>query len=862
MSRARRDPVRIELLKNALTAIADEMAVTVVRTARSFVIKEALDFSTGLMDARGALIAQGLCLPLHMGSFPPTMRSILRDYGDDVRPGDVFATNDPYLGGGTHLPDVYLFKPVFLDDELLGFAATIGHQTDIGGRVPGGNACDNTEIYQEGVRIPPLRIFSNDEPDEVFFKLMRANVRVSEKVLGDIMATVAACRHGEKGLRALARRYGVDAVKGYMEDLVEYAEELTRAELHSLPDGRWEFEDFLDDDGFQEDPIRIHVALTKEGDTLQADFGGTSPQVKGSINLPHSFTCSATYACVRSVLDPSIPNNEGFFRPIEVRTEPGSFVDCTHPAPVAARGLGVMRVTDCLWGALARMLPKKVFACGVQGDYGVTIAGYRPEGQPFVSLEFLFSGWGGRPTKDGIDGISSLAVNYANTPAEVVEVEQPIRIERYGFLPDTGGAGKHRGSLGMVREYRLVGADEAVLQVRGDRQKFQPFGLYGGKPGAFAASAINPDSDDPKVPPGKFMTTMVKGDVFRATLAGGGGWGEPLEREAALVLDDVLNEKVSPEGARREYGVEIDIGTMRVDEEATRKRRADRANPERDRESERVPGRVVTREPRAEEQSRRTDDDVVVKVVDLHKYFGDLEVLKGLSLEVHQGDVLTLLGASGSGKTTLLRCINFLEEPTSGEIRIDGRPMGFRIDRNGRRHRARQSEIDSMRMDIGMVFQQFNVWPHLTAFENIIEGPLRVRKQPREEVEAMAVGLLEKIGLLDKKDQYPARLSGGQQQRVAIARALAMQPKVMLFDEPTSSLDPELIAEVLAVMRTLAAEGTTMIVVTHEIGFAREVSDRVMLLANGLIEEEGTPEEVILNPKSKRSRQFFSALLH
>ena len=862
MSRARRDPVRIELLKNALTAIADEMAVTVVRTARSFVIKEALDFSTGLMDARGALIAQGLCLPLHMGSFPPTMRSILRDYGDDIRPGDVFATNDPYLGGGTHLPDVYVFKPVFLDDELLGFAAAIGHQTDIGGRVPGGNACDNTEIYQEGVRIPPLRIFSNDEPDEVFFKMMRANVRVSEKVLGDIMATVAACRHGEKGLAALARRYGVDALKGYMEDLVEYAEELTRAELRSLPDGRWEFEDFLDDDGFQEEPIRIRVALTKEGDTLQADFAGTSPQVKGSINLPRSFTCSAAYACVRSVLDPSIPNNEGLFRPIDVRTEPGSFVDCTHPAPVAARGLGVMRVTDCLWGALARMLPEKVFACGVQGDYGVTIAGYRPGGQPFVSLEFLFSGWGGRPEKDGIDGISSLAVNYANTPAEVVEVEQPLRIERYGFVPDTGGAGTHRGSLGMVREYRLVGADEALLQVRGDRQKFPPFGLYGGKPGALAASVINPDGDDPRVPPGKFMTTMAKGDVFRATLAGGGGWGDPLEREAGLVLDDVLNDKVSPACARRQYGVAIDAETMRVDEEATARLRAERTDAGRDPESERAPDGGVTREPHVDEPSRRTEDNVVVKIDDLHKHFGDLEVLRGLSLEVHQGDVLTLLGASGSGKTTLLRCINFLEEPTSGEIRIDGRPMGFRIDANGRRHRARQSEIDSMRMDIGMVFQQFNVWPHLTAFENIIEGPLRVRKQPRDEVEAMAEGLLEKIGLIDKKDQYPARLSGGQQQRVAIARALAMQPKVMLFDEPTSSLDPELIGEVLAVMRTLAAEGTTMIVVTHEIGFAREVSDRVVLLADGLIEEEGTPEEVILNPKSERSRQFFSALLH
>ena len=578
MSEFQRDPIKIELLKNALTAIADEMAVTVVRTARSFVIKESLDFSCGLMDARGLLIAQGLCLPMHMGSFPPTMLSILSEYGHDLREGDIFATNDPYLGGGTHLPDIYIFKPIFFNKQLIGFAAAIGHQTDIGGRVPGGNACDNTEIYQEGIRIPPIRIFERNKPNDLFFKMMRANVRVPEKVLGDIMATVAACSRGEEGLKVLARTYGVAELQEHMNDLIDYAEELTRAELISLPDGKWEFEDFLDDDGFQKEPIRIKVKLIKKNDELTADFKGTSPQVKGSINLPRSFTCSAVYACVRSIMDLSIPNNEGFFRPIRVQTEPGSFVDCKHPAPVAARGLGGFRVTDCLWGALARMLPKKVFACGVQGDYGVTVAGYRPNGTPFVSLEFLFSGWGGTPDKDGIDGISTLAVNYANTPVEVLEVEQPLRIESYGFVPDTGGPGKYRGSLGIEREYRLVGTDEAVLQVRGDRHKFQPFGLYGGKPGAFASSIINPNSEDEQIPPSKFMKTMKKGDLFRAQLAGGGGWGNPYERDPKRVIEDVINGKISSNAASKEYGVQIDENTMSVDEQATRNLREAMAN--------------------------------------------------------------------------------------------------------------------------------------------------------------------------------------------------------------------------------------------------------------------------------------------
>ncbi len=574
MPNVRRDPVLLELLKNGLTAIADEMAVTIVRTARSFVIKESLDFSTGLMDSDGALIAQGLCLPLHMGSFPPTMRAILDDYGDDIRPGDVFAANDPYLGGGTHLPDIYVFKPVFYGDQLLGYAAAIGHQTDIGGRVAGGNACDNTEIFQEGVRIPPLRIFENDKPSEVFFKLMRTNVRVPQKVLGDINSQVAACRRGERGFLELVERYGFENLKAQMKDLLDYSEELTRAELSSLPDGEWEFEDFMDDDGFDPDPIRLHCKLTKKKDEILIDFRESSKQVKGSINMTEGFSKSAAYACIRSVMDPSIPNNDGFFRPIKFLSEPGNFLHCTFPAPVAARGVSAMRTTEVVWGALAQMLPHKVFACGVQGDFGVTIFGYDTDNKPFISLEFLFSSWGGRPTKDGIEGVSSLAVNYANTPIEVIERENPIRIERYGFRPDTGGAGKFRGGLGIIRDYRLTGVEEANLLIRSDRQKFQPYGLQNGKPGAFAGNVMNPDTEETYVPPSKHMLTLKRGDVYRALLAGAGGWGDPKERDPESVLDDVLNEKVSVAGAKDDYAVVIDGSTWTVDVDATKKLRS------------------------------------------------------------------------------------------------------------------------------------------------------------------------------------------------------------------------------------------------------------------------------------------------
>ncbi|RYH96800.1 MAG: hydantoinase B/oxoprolinase family protein, partial [Acetobacteraceae bacterium] len=352
----------------------EERAATVIRTARSSVIKEAMDFSTGLLDPQGNLVAQGLCLPVHMGSFPPTLATVLKKFAGDIHPGDVFALNDPYEGAGLHLPDIFIFKPIYLENHLMGFAAAIGHQTDIGGRVAGGNACDNTEIYQEGLRIPPLKIVDRGRVVEAFFDILRINVRVPDTVIGDVRATIAACTRGERGLLALAQKHGAAAIAADMANLLDYSEALMRAELAAFPDGSWEFEDFLDDDGFSPDPIRILARIIKQGSSITVDFTGTSPQVKGSINLPIAMTQSCVYACLRSVMDLGLPTTSGFMRPIRVIAEAGSIVNPVHPAPVAARGLTSMRVTEAIWGALARMLPHKVFACGAQGDFGVTIA--------------------------------------------------------------------------------------------------------------------------------------------------------------------------------------------------------------------------------------------------------------------------------------------------------------------------------------------------------------------------------------------------------------------------------------------------------------------------------------------------------
>lgn len=568
-STIQRDPIRLELLKNAFAAISDEMAATVVRTARSYVIKEAMDFSTGLIDAQGNLISQGLCLPMHMGSFPPTVETIIARFRGDMFEGDVYMTNDPYTGGGTHLPDIYVFKPIFFEGALLGFSAAIGHQTDIGGRVAGGNACDNTEIFQEGLRLPPVRLFSKGVINQDLMAILCLNVRLPDKVSGDVMATVAACTRGERAVQGLAKRYGVEVLCADMGHLLDYTETMARAELSALADGEWIFEDFLDDDGFSEDAIRIRCRITKKGDALAVDFSGSSAQVRGSINLPFSMTQSCTYACVRCIMDASLPTNSGFMRVIQVTAEPGTVVFPTTPAPVAARGLTAMRCTEAVWGALALMLPDKVFACGAQGDFGVTIAGYDQHATPFVLLEFLFGTWGGRPDKDTNDGLSSLAVNYSNSPIEVVEGEQPVRIEHYGFRTDSGGPGKHRGGVGMVRTYRLTGVPDAVLQVRSDRQKFQPYGLQGGYKGAFAANYLTGDSGERVKLPGKFMRTFQRGELYEAILAGGGGWGDPLQRDPQRVFEDVVDGKVSAAAAASEYGVVVAAGGGSLDAAAT-----------------------------------------------------------------------------------------------------------------------------------------------------------------------------------------------------------------------------------------------------------------------------------------------------
>jgi N-methylhydantoinase B len=565
------DPITFELIKNSFGSIVDEMALIIVRTAYSGVIKDVMDFSTALCDAEGRMIAQGLTIPLHLGSIPDAMVSVVAKYRGDVHPGDVFILNDPF-SGGMHLPDIFVFRPIFFEGALRGFAATVCHHTDVGGRVAGSNASDSTEIYAEGLRIAPLKLYDRGRPNDTLFSLIETNVRVPVKVLGDFRAQLSACYVAEQRYLALLEKYGVGVVDRYTNELYDYSERLTRSEIAALPDGEYTFEDWIDEDGIDDRLIPLRVKVTVAGDELTCDFTGSSSQVRGAINATLSFTKAAVYGAIKYVLGADIPNNAGFFRPIHVKAPAGSILNAVLPAACAARGLTGLRTADLMFGVLAQITPARAMAASEGGPTGVSIGGYDANRQPFVFVEFISSAWGGRSHLDGIDGITTPISNNSNTPAEVSEAEYPIAIDQYEFAPDSGGPGKFRGGLGVQRSYRLL-EEEATLQVRADRQRFRPFGLFGGKPGTPSKNVLRRNGEVTTLP-AKFTMTMRRGDVLHHVQPGAGGLGDPFERDPERVLVDVQNEKVSLEGARRDYGVVVDPMSWKVDVQETARLRS------------------------------------------------------------------------------------------------------------------------------------------------------------------------------------------------------------------------------------------------------------------------------------------------
>ena len=568
-----RDPIGFELFRNTLLSIADEMALTILRTAYSGVLKDNMDYSTAFADGEGRTVAQGLTLPAHLSSFPDALAATIARYGDRMKPGDVYCLNDPFEGG-MHIPDVFVLKPIFFEGERLAFAATICHQTDMGGRVAGSNASDSTEIYQEGLRIPPVKMFDQGEPNETLFRIFEKNVRLPTRVLGDIRAQLSACHIAEEAFLRLLHRHGAKQVKAYMEEILDHTERLTRAILRELPDGEWSFEDWIDDDGVDYGKrIRLFVTFRKRGDSLVADWTGTSAQPKGAITNTLSFTKAATYTALKSVLSHDVPCNAGFYRAIDVIAPPGTIANGVLPAASAARGLTGFRMLDTCLGALGQMLPSRAIAASEGGNTGVSIGGYYPDRRPFIFVEFICSAWGGRAWADGLDGNANLMANMSLPPVEITEAEQPLQVLCTEFVQDVGGAGKFRGGASIRRDYKLL-EEEAVLQVRADRHDIPPYGLFGGHPGRPSRNVMNPGTENRELP-GKLTMTMRRDDVFRHEQPGPGGFGDPLEREPARVARDVRNELVSRDAARRDYGVVFRGESFEIDEAATTALRAE-----------------------------------------------------------------------------------------------------------------------------------------------------------------------------------------------------------------------------------------------------------------------------------------------
>jgi N-methylhydantoinase B len=567
----RLDPITLAVVKSALDAIVDEMAYTVIRTARSEIIKDVMDYSAALCDARGRMIAQAKTIAQHLGAVPDAMQSVLEQFAGDLEPGDVVIMNDPYEGG-MHLPDVFMFMPVFEAGALEAFAVVIGHQTDMGGRVPGSNASDSTEIYQEGLRIPPVKFYERGVRSRTVARIIEKNVRVPDRVLGDLGAQYAACKVGEREYLKLLRRHRPAITRAYQDALLDYAERLTRAEIRRWPKGRFTFTDHLDDDGFSDTPIPLTVTITVHDDHLTCDYTGSSPQVKAALNSTLSFTKSCTYLSVRSVLRADVPNNAGVFRAIDVVAPEGTILNPRLPGACAARALTGYRLLDVMLGALAQVVPDRVPAAGEGGNTVLSMGGLTPARKPFVIVDMICGAWGGRPDKDGVDAITNPSQNMSNTPVEVLEAQHPIRIDEYALIPDSGGPGRHRGGLGLRRQYTLLNP-EATLQLRSDRMKFLPYGLEGGRPAQPTRNVLTQDGVTREMP-GKFAVVLHAGDTIRHDQPGGGGFGDPFARDPEAVAADVRNDKVTVEHARREYGVVIDPETLNVDTDATRAARA------------------------------------------------------------------------------------------------------------------------------------------------------------------------------------------------------------------------------------------------------------------------------------------------
>jgi N-methylhydantoinase B len=572
------DPILVEVIKNELAAITEEMAIAVWKTGRSAMVKTG-DFATALCDGQGRLIGQGYAAPFQLAFFIEMMPYILNKCGNSFKPGDVIVVNDPYAGI-THMPDVAIIAPAFWQGKLVAFTLSYSHHTDIGGRFPGGFSSQCTETFEEGLRLPIVKLYDGGTRNDALLETILANVRVSDEWLGDVEAKIAGCWRGEQELKALLDKYGVETYQASCDYLIDYAERATRAAIRAIPPGAYVYNDTFEDDGFGTDGAALPIQLTLRiaGDTLTADFTGTSPQARGAINLPLSMTKATVYGAVKSVVSPDVLTNVGFVRPINVIAPLGTLVNPRFPAAVGGRAPLFFRVFDMLFRALAQALPEKVPVPGEGGDV-LHFTGQKADGSHFAVMDIFFGGWGGRPMKDGIDGVAPMAFgSYGTIPAELLEREFPLVVDGFGYVPDTAGAGKHRGSLSIYKQWRFL--QPGKVMVRTNRLLRASDGMNGGAPGSLSTNILNPEEDNLELPRKAHMHLEVKpGDRIYHVVSGSGGHGHPWEREPEKVLTDVKDDKLTLVAAREHYGVVIDPQSLTIDWEKTTALRQKRTDP-------------------------------------------------------------------------------------------------------------------------------------------------------------------------------------------------------------------------------------------------------------------------------------------
>ncbi len=568
------DPVSIEIIKASLDGIVQEMQNSLFRTGYSTIIRESQDASCAIMAVNGDVISQHVVLPLHIGAFPACTAAILRDY-NDIEEGDAFLINHPYEGGSPHAPDMAVITPIFIGGTLMGFCGSIAHKSDIGGPVPGSCSGQAKETFNEGLHLPAVRYQRRFERSQEIERIIAANSRTPDLVLGDIRGQLGSSRLGEQRVQELVAKFGYELCLGCFDRLLELAELRMRAAISEWTDGRYEAERFVDDDGVDiNKPVRIHVVIEKKGDQITFDFSGSADQTKGPANIRPPLVKAAVAYCLISLVDPHIFINSGILNAFEIVAREGSVMNPRFPAPVNTYNPTVHAVVETLFAALTRIVPSRARADGC-GSRSIILGGRSTyTGKGYVQYEILGGGAGARAMKDGASGTSVNQSNAKIAPVEIIESEFPTRVLRFELIKDSGGAGMFRGGLGIRREYLNI--EDARFSIRSTKHVIAPLGAAGGGEGRTGDIIVNPETAGEKRLPTRYADYPLKaGDSFRLDSPGGGGLGDAFKRDPSQVLKDVIEGYVSTQAAERDYGVSlVKVGrNWTIDESATQRLR-------------------------------------------------------------------------------------------------------------------------------------------------------------------------------------------------------------------------------------------------------------------------------------------------